>query len=716
MTRCRGMPGAACLTLAVTVVVLTTTAPDSGASHGRTSPAVPRALTVSVGAPSPPTRSTCALNPATDAITGAYGSASEIGWAGDDSGVVTCLGGSFYVQGGLNRAFGFGIYDGGPTSWKDADGYLPAQITTFHHQGALVSITEFADRVTIGAEPYVAVYARVAIANPTDSALLANPEAAPGLVALAAAPGTVAAHGSVVHDYVMAVDRSDSRAPWPPAGALVAAGSFDRHFAHMRAFWNDQLSQIAQVRLPDQQLTDAYRSGFIYTQIARSGTHLNTGVNGYQAEYSHDVIGILANLFTQGYDDNAHGLLLEARQVVGSQGQYPDGLWTYPWPWAVYLLKTGDLAFVREHFSTPGPGGSAQPSIEEAAHHIASDRTGPGGIIGVTNDVDADGYWTVDDYEALTGLAAYRYLAQRVGDPAQVRWASDEYASLLSATNATLTGTIAHGHLNYLPCSMTEANAANRCANPADANWAAPFLFGRWAWDAGLFGAAVNGPGLGLIDATYDYGFGRLRGLLPPDTFGGYPSDYYSTAYNAGYGAWGLASSRYRDQGILGYEFMVAHSQSGPYSWWESASDPPTASPWIGTHPASGQGSSPHAWGIANANMVLLDSLVTQAADGVLIVGRGIPDAWLASGGSISVRDFPTADGRRTTVGIFSRSHQVTLTLRGSLTTGPVLFQLPLFVNNIAASSAGRIDQRTGTVRLSAGANGVTVRLRHGPA
>ena len=81
---------------------------------------------------------------------------------------------------------------------------------------------------------------------------------------------------------------------------------------------------------------------------------------------------------------------------------------------------------------------------------------------------------------------------------------------------------------------MVEPNTANRCTNPEDANWAAPHS-GDWAWD----GAAVRGArspdrGRRLIDATYAYGFGRLEGKLPPDTFGGFPGDYYSTAYNAG--------------------------------------------------------------------------------------------------------------------------------------------------------------------------------------
>ena len=87
----------------------------------------------------------------------------EIGWEGNQQGVVTCLGGTFIVQDGLYQDFGFGIYSGAPTTWSDADGCLPVQITTFSHSGAKVSITEFADRVVLGGDAYVAVYSRVAV-------------------------------------------------------------------------------------------------------------------------------------------------------------------------------------------------------------------------------------------------------------------------------------------------------------------------------------------------------------------------------------------------------------------------------------------------------------------------------------------------------------------------------------------------------------------------
>jgi hypothetical protein len=694
-------------------VVAVATAPATAGGSPAPPDQAASLVAATVGGPEAPYD--CRLNFDTDAFTGAYGTASAIGWAGNHQGVVTCLGGTFFVQNGINKNYGFGIYNGAPTTWTDADGYLPAQVTTFRRSGATVSITAFADRLTLGGDAYVAVYSRVAVTNPTSRSVVADPAPSPGLVPLASGPDTVKPHGSSVHDYVVAADRFGRDYPWPTAPALAAAGDFDHHFSHMRSFWDRQLAGITQLHVPDTSLDNAYRSGFITTEIARSGDDLNTGVNGYEAEFSHDVVGILANLFTEGDFSGAHALLLEARRVIGSQGQYEDGTWTYSWPWAIYLMKTGDLNFVKANFATEGPTGAALPSIEDTAHTIAADRTGPGGIMGLTNDIDSDGYWTIDDYEALMGLAAYRYLAQRVGDRSEVTWASNEYQSLLAATNRTLEATTSTFHLTYLPCSMLEANTANRCSNPEDANWAAPFQFGKWAWDAQMFGATVKGPGLTLIDATYVYGFRRLKGILPPNTFGGFPSDYYSTAYNAAYGSWGLASAHHRDQTILSYQFMIDNDQSGPFSWWESSSAPTDADPWTGTHPAAGQGSSPHAWAISEANKALLDSVAAERSDGTLVVGRGVPAQWLRRGTPVAVTNFPTENGQRLGLRISTDGRSVSLSMSGHRPSGRVLFQLPSFVNNIAGASTGRITERTGTVSLAPATRHVTVRLRHAP-
>jgi hypothetical protein len=231
-----------------------------------------------------------------------------------------------------------------------------------------------------------------------------------------------------------------------------------------------------------------------------------------------------------------------------------------------------------------------------------------------------------------------------VGDASQAAWATEQYASLLSATNKTLDATIAHHHLDYVPCSIFRPNTANRCKDPEDANWMSPL--GAWAWDASLFGATVNGPGATMIDGTYDYGFARLKGKLPLNTFGGFPGDYYSTGYNAGYGTAGLVSQHHRDQGILSYEFMIVPSQSGPYSWRESSSAPSTHTLWRGRHPATGQGASPHAWGMSQANGVLLASLVAQRTDVPWSWGGGFPPI-----GSAVARQSRLRTSRRPMVG-----------------------------------------------------------------
>jgi hypothetical protein len=698
------------------------------------------AVTAPTGGPAPAYK--CNFNIDTDAFTGVGGTASAIGWEGDFNSVVTCLGGTFLVQDGPYGYFhdeGFGIYDGSPTTWTDVDGWLPAQVTTFRHGGAVVAITEFADRIVLHGNPYVAVYSRVSVTNPTRQRVDANPLASSDLVPIAGGPDVVAPDSTSRHDYVVATDRFGGHHPWPTSNALARAGSFDQHFTHMKHFWQHQLASIARLGLPDPQLVDAYDSGFVETQISRSGNHLDTGVNGYESEFSHDVVGILTNLFTQGDFADAHALLTDTRNVVGDPAQYVDGLWTYPVPWAVYLLKTGDLKFVKANYAADGPRGARQPSIEAAAHALANDRTGRDGTMEETDDIDTQGKWTQDDEEALLGLAAYRYLSERVGDRVEAAWAGHQYQSLLNATDGALSATIAANHLDYLPCALFHPNDANRCGNPEDANWTSPLNV--WAWEGSLLGAPEHGPMLTMIDATYDYGFARLRGTLPPDTTGGFPPDFYASVYDAAQGSAGLAApaAEHRDQGIVDYEFMISHTQSGPNSWWESSSAP-APSPWVGTHPGAGQGSSPHAWGIAGADKILLDSVIAQRTDGDLVVGRGVPASWLRPGTSVSVSNFPTTDGHRVGVTITSvggtrrtsspgqrsRSAQpghadgtdhparVTLTFNfsGSRPGGPVLLELPSFIDDVAHTSAGAVDESTGTVTVSPTVRRVTVVLR----
>jgi hypothetical protein len=463
----------------------------------------------------------------------------------------------------------------------------------------------------------------------------------------------------------------------------------------METYWNTKLSGIVQInRLPDPRLINAYKAGYIYTNIVKDGNNLDIGENGYGQLFDHDTIGILVDLLELGDYSNAHAYL-----DTLFWKQYRDAEYKYSWPWAVYLLKTGDSAFVRSHFE----------NIQKSAHSIQTDRTGPNGIIGRTNDIDANGYWTVDDESALLGLLTYGYIARSLGNSTEATWADQEYTSLLNAVNTQLSTVMRAYDFSYIPCALDEPNDKNRCAVPNDANWASMFLFGRWSWDGYLFDGKQYGPLLDLIDKTYDYGFARLAGTFPAYTYGGYPG--YSTAYNTGYGAAGLRGEKYRSESIHDYQFMITNTMSGPFSWWENVEGMgPTA--WIpGNHDEGGTGASPHMWGQANATKALLESLVAEKVDGQVIVGRGIPNEWVKQGGVISVTNFPIHGNKRLHFNISVSGNAVTLTLSGNAPGNTILFNLPIFVHNIRSTTSGTIDNNQGVLSLPPSTIHVTVTL-----
>ena len=622
-----------------------------------------------------------------------------IGWEGDTDAAIAHRDGSFDIRAQRNVTARFGIYDSpARMQWSNAGGYYPALVTQFERDNSTVTITNFGDAVTVGGNAFVAVYSRVAVRNHDTVAHTLAPAPSGPLLPLDAAPDTVAAGQTVNHDYVVAVDRFGASYPWPADAALTGAGGYDAHYQHMTGYWDARLAGIASISVPDPRLADAFKAGFIYTDIVKDGTHLNVGENGYDQLFDHDLLGILVSLLEEGDLGNARAYL---QTLITNQ--YPDAIYKFVWPWAVYLEKTGDTGYVSANLA----------AISNAVHQIPADETGPGHTMMRSNAIDTNGYWTVDDESALLGLLAYRYLAGRLGATAEQAWAQSQYDTLFAAVNRQLQSTVDTNHLTYVPCAVDQPDTANRCSATNDANWASMLLFGRWNWDGLLFGATPSGPMATLLDGTYDYGFAHLSGL-PAHTYGGYPG--YSTAYNAGYGEAALAGRTHRAEGVHDYQFMINNTQSGPYSWWEGI---PTAGPtnWTpGGHATAGTGSSPHMWGQANASRVLLNSLIAERADGRVVVGRGVPAEWLRDGVPVGVSNYPIAGGNRMGATIATSGNAVTLTLSGAAPAGGVEFDVPAFLGNIAAASTGTADSANGTVVLPPGTTTVTVTLATPPS
>ena len=165
------------------------------------------------------------------------------------------------------------------------------------------------------------------------------------------------------------------------------------------------------------------------------------------------------------------------------------------WPWAIYLMKTGDLAFVKAQLRHRGPAGLTEPSIEDTAHAIAADRTGPGGIMEATDDID---FTRLLDHRRLRGphgsgrlplpgRTARRPAEAHLGDPGSTTPSWPRPTRPSTRPSPASVSTIS-------PVRWSQPNTANRCARSRGRQLGVP-PFGRWAWDASLFGAAGDRPG-----------------------------------------------------------------------------------------------------------------------------------------------------------------------------------------------------------------------------
>ena len=711
-----------------------------------------------------------------------FANQTVIGWEGNFYAPFAYLSGSYfargvpqqYTQGGTTYCgamYSFGAYTyglpagqapaPGSVQWTMADGYLPALTTSFTRNDVAISITDFADRVQFSGNPVELVYTRVTVTNNGSQAAYVPPDGSgPNLVTLTSPADTVAPGQTVKHDFVAAVDTFSTSTSLPSATQLLAqAPSYSNAAANMAAYWNQRLSVIPALSLPNvtlpgtgglagpgQAIDNAYKAAFVYTRIVQVAKSPFSGANNYDWLLNHDLPGIMANRFQLGDLTDAQNLLLVGRiseqpnfNEVGANW-YWDGLWKTPVAWADYLAMSNQVGFVRTYFHDDATGPSPWgPSLYTMMHtYLLQQLDSSTGYLRPSDDNDSGGTWLFDDEAVLAGLAAYRYIATRIGDPAEAQWADSQYTSLLTATNAGLTGNEQASGANFLPCEVNQPVTADRCATPGDANWAGSNLWGQNAWDIYLQGGALNGV-LGdpaQTDNLYQMGFSRLAGSVPYPSFGAYTG--YSVALNTGYSAAALYGGAYRDLPITSYAWQINTTTGGPNAWWEANGSPPDPNnPWAGSHAAPEFGAIPYAWPMASQTQTLLQSLVarglvaTANPDGsfayhtALYIGRGVPDAWVVPGEHIAVDNLTSSvnasTSQRASYGVKISfggsttgrgSKTVLVSLTGTLPGHDIRVQLPVFADaGVENVIGGSYSAATHTVTMFPQGRQVLVKL-----
>jgi len=699
---------------------------------------------------------------------------TAIGWDGNYWPVFAYLSGSFfargvpttYTSGGTSYCgamYTFSAYDyggaPGPGSvrWTEDSGYLPAMTTTRTVGSVVISIKDFADKVTIGGNPFMLVYVRVSVTNNGSAAVTVPPGGSgPNLLRLTSSSlDTVQPGQTSNNDFLAAVDNFGTGAALPTGPALSAsAPGYDSAYAAMAAYWNSRLAETASLQLPNLTLpstgglanpgtamTNAFKAGTIYGLIMQVGEAQFSAANNYAWVLNHDVPGELQARFDSGDFRDAQNLLLTARisedpsfNEVGANW-YWDGVWKTVGTWADYLRLTGDTAFVSQYFHDDASGSSPWgPSLYTMMRSLYPSQLAADGTLVANDDNDSTGRWLFSNFSALEALAAYKYIATVIGQTGEAQWAGAAYTSLLNALNTVVGNNESGNGFSYLPCTVDQPNSANRCGTYNDANWASPGWAGQNQWSTMLMGGTLSGliGDPGQIDRMYQWGFGRLAANgLPYPTFGAFTG--YSTAYNTAYASDGLYSNSYRDLPITSYAWQIQTTTGGPNAWWEAnRSGPDPDNPWAGNHAPPEFGACPYAWPISGQQLGLLQSIAATglSASGSgpytytqpLYIGRGIPDTWIAPGQTIAVSNLTSAynisSGSRATFGVSlavtrpASTRVVTVTISGSAPGGPVYIQLPVFGSTgVSSVTGGSYDAATHTVTAVPGTTQITVTL-----
>jgi hypothetical protein len=604
------------------------------------------------------------------------------------------LDGSFFARGRGDATYSFGIYNNpSKLKWYNEEGYLPCLVTEFERDNCTVKIKLFGDQIIAGGNSFVVVYCRVQIINHDDVAHSLNPSPSDGaLIALTSNSESVNPGQTVNHDYAVAADRFGNSYDFPGAGEIKSQGMWDERYTHMKNYWDSRLNDIVHYnQLPDQEILNGLKNGFIVINIIKDGTLLHVAEGNYDQLYNHDQIGIMASLFSLGEYKEAKSWL---KNIAGPG--YPDGEYKGPWVWALYLMKTDDTAFVNENFSF----------IQDRFFaYIKNHRSGPNGTMANSYGPDFYGFWTADNWSALLGLWCYKYICATLGRTADEAEANSEYKDLLTKVNSTMNATIRSNGLSRIPVQIDQAGAPflEKLYNSNDSHM---FMMGRWPWDGLLFNADFGEAPLNLIDSTYDWLYKRKSDAhLPPGTHGGFqgsPDMEWCTAYNVGHASIGLAGTgRYRDNAIKAYRFMIDSAMSGPYSWWEGI-DRPVSVSWEGTHPEWGSGECPHGWGISFNEKLVTESIVAEKADGRILIGRGMPVSWSGSSKIVDISNFPIQSNQRMGVKIETIGpREIQFSFSGSRPSNEIILNLPIFANNIAGTTSGSINVKDNTVTLA---------------
>ena len=510
------------------------------------------------------------------------------------------------------------------------------------------------------------------------------------------------------------------------AQVLKSAGSFDDNYARMAKHYNQRIEAITHpVTLPVPGLANMFKSiqimvmecmvqsGDDYEIRAGAKTPAPSTTYSYDRTFSHDVPNYVDEFMREGDYQRAKNMLksryYKALNATSWDSGYLDTIGKYMLPYAEYLRATGDLAYftpaVREELKTASRNIHACRVFDDPAHY---------GLMKKSQDFEnwEGDYLVCDNWGALHGLQAYKYICEKLGDEAESKWAADEVKDLNECLNKALDQTCARRKTDYYLGAFDDATLKSYI--DSFYSWV-PYsgALSTFPWGAYLKGFELGGTWKEKFDASIRYALEEKENRgIPPGSWGAWWGQVtYGSTYNASAGAQCLFSEEYRDRdhqepGVLARITNALLSNGRKPSRYKGKGQ------WVGMYTPQVSYGNYESWGANFSKQALLQACISVKTDGTVIIGRGIPNHWLKHGDVIEWSNVNVNDNHKINFKITSGRSEVKLQIRGDTPNGEVRFNLPAFKNNIASADAGTTDDEKGVVTLPPSATSVTVKLR----
>lgn len=453
---------------------------------------------------------------------------------------------------------------------------------------------------------------------------VAVPAAPPARVPVNASRAAVDAGAATGASAARLIATTGPRAAVLGSPTRLTASAVEQRFERVRAQWRSVVARVG-IDLPAAAapLVHSLRSNLAYVLVNRDGPAIQPGSRNYARSWIRDGALTSAALLELGFDDEAREFLRWYAGYQGADGWIPccvdrrgadpvpehDSFGEFVWGVAEVYRHTGDVAFVRElwpHVAAAAECMSRLRAKRMTPEYLEPARAAFYGLL--PESISHEGYssrpvhsyW--DDVFALRGFLDAAMLAGVAGDEARKAGLGAEAESFRSTLQRSVAATMRAHRLDTIPAS----------AELGDFDPTSTAI----AFVLGLEDVYPSAPLLRTFDRYLANVHGRAAG--------GRRGVGYTAYEMRNVPALTLLGRRGEALDLLAA--MIADQRPPAWNQWPEIS-------WLEPAEPSFIGDLPHTW-IGSTYLHATRTLLAHenAADASLVLGAGVPLAWLEAG------------------------------------------------------------------------------------